>query len=163
MARCLEDVTSLRIDLSSARDRTVTHSELVPIMDGRRAEMRILGEVLGRVEEVADVKGTVPVLIGAGDYAGAVGAIRRARGLRRGEDGAGERGGFGEEKGEDREDRGDGGRAPLALGGLDALSKVDAQLSEYERLVVLDLSTDLVGTFLSWNGGGGVGVGVGAD
>ena len=55
------------------------------------------------------MKGTVPVLIGAGDYAGDMGAIRRARGLLQGEEGVGGRRGFGEEDKRDGDGE-DGGR-----------------------------------------------------
>ena len=170
VAECVAEVRSLRASLGNVKERTVTDVELIPIMDRKRQELRLLGAVLD--------EGSVAGLIAAGDYVGAVAAIRNARSLLRGdkkknnnnnkdkEDNAKESGE--DEKTMEEDDDGDdtnmtpteraekeAAEAALnfPLSRLAAMSKVDDQLNQYEELVVNDLANELVETFLSWENG----------
>ena len=177
VAGCVTDVRSLREAMGGIKERTVTDVELIPIMDRKRRELRILGALLDEVQDVVEVKGSVAGLIAAGDYVGAVAAIQSARRLLRGDrvgDGRSigegkrereERTGQDQDQDQDQEqeqfqanmsptEKAEAEAAAAALdfplGRLAALTKVDDQLDQYESLVVNDLITELVETFLTW-------------
>ena len=148
----VDEVRDLQTELSSLRERCVTNVELVPIMDDSRRDLRRISRVLEAVEDVVNCKASIASLMSAGDHLGAVETIRLARSLL---DVAPE-----EEESEDHsgsssheEMNGGSGHPPqhkLCLGKLKALSKVGEQLNEYEKLVVRNLTDELVDTFLSW-------------
>ena len=156
----VDEVRELRTELQSIRERCVTNVEVVPVMDDSRKDLRSISRVLEAVEDVINCKASIASLMGAGDHLGAVEAIRLARSLlaESPED-------------EDDEDTSDAGgeedksstashhhqhKHHLSLGKLRALSKVGEQLNEYEKLVVQNLTNELVETFLSWGTDGNI-------
>ena len=134
VSESVKEVKSLRSLLQSIKDRTVTDVELVPLMDKRRDDLKVLCEVLDEVIDIVEVKGSVPGLIAAGDYLAAVEAIHMARGLLKGskyyKKGGGEIMRSSQNSDCDTESK------RFALGKLTALNKVNDQLAEYENLVV---------------------------
>lgn len=157
----VEEVRALRTELASVRERCVTNVEAIPAMDDGRRDLRAVSRALEAAEDVANCKASVASLMGAGDHLGAVEAIRLARELLKGspED---------EEENDDDEEEDVEGSSRhstakrssshssqqrhnhLSLGKLKALSKVSEQLDQYEKLVVQNLTDELVETFLSW-------------
>ena len=149
----VEEVRDLQTELSSLRERCVTNVELVPIMDDSRRDLRRISRVLEAVEDVVNCKASIASLMSVGDHLGAVETIRLARSLL---DVAPEEGEESEDYAESsshEEVNGESGHPPqhkLCLGKLKALSKVGEQLNEYEKLVVRNLTDELIDTFLSW-------------
>ena len=60
VAECVTEVQSLRTALGNVKERTVTDVELIPIMDRKRRELRLLRAVLDEVQDVVEVKGAWP-------------------------------------------------------------------------------------------------------
>jgi len=174
VAESVEQVQSLRSYLRVIRERSIDSVELIPIMDRKRSDMMALENILEEIMDVVEVKGSVAGLIAAGDYLGAVEAIYMARTLLNGD-------GFVQDDGDiDRKDGEDGKNAQLqnadatvtdtttnaanttmgggpkryVLGKLVALSKVSDQLAQFENLVVMDLSNELVEILLTWDESG---------
>ena len=125
----VQEVQTLREQISSVRQRSITDIELIPAMDDHRTDMKALAKVLDEIRNIIEVKGSVAGLIAANDYIGAIEAIYHARQLLTCESNE---------------------KAQFMLGKLTALSKVDSQLTEYENLVVMDLTNELVQSFLMW-------------
>jgi len=144
VADSVEEVGCLRSELEKIRERRITDAEMIPIMDRRRNDIRDLGNILDEIGDVLEVKSSVAGLIAAGDYLGAVDAIQMARQLLNGEQFANEINHSSNENEPRTETR-------HVLRKLTALNKVNDQLSQYETLVVMDLSNKLVESFLSWN------------
>jgi len=136
----VDEVRELRTEIHSLQERCVTNVELVPIMDNTRADLRAISRVLEGIEDVVNCKASIASLMSAGDHLGAIEALRVARSLlaqtpeQESEDGSAK------EKSSQH----------LSLGKLRALSKVGDQLDEYEKLVVRNITDELVETFLSW-------------
>lgn len=166
----VDEVRELRNELQSIRERCVSNVEVVPVMDDSRRDLRTISAVLEAVEDVSNCKASIASLMGAGDYLGAVEAIRLARSLLADSSPGG---GFADDNDNNNDEEktaamGDGvetspplssssprrqqpqQRHQLSLGKLKALSKVGEQLNEYEKLVVQNLTNKLVDTFLSW-------------
>jgi vacuolar protein sorting-associated protein 54 len=148
----VDEVRSLRTDLQSLRERCVTNVELVPIMDDSRKDLRQISRVLEAAEDVVNCKASIASLMSAGDHLGAVEAIGLARSLLA----ATPDGGI-EDAAENDANAANGEndschlpQHKLCLGKLKALSKVGEQLNEYQKLVVRNLTDELVDTFLSW-------------
>jgi hypothetical protein len=148
----VDEVRSLRTDLQSLRERCVTNVELVPIMDDSRKDLRQISRVLEAAEDVVNCKASIASLMSVGDHLGAVEAIGLARSLLaatpdEANDDAGENdaNAANEENGSCHLPQ-----HKLCLGKLKALSKIGEQLNEYEKLVVRNLTDELVDTFLSW-------------
>lgn len=145
----VDEVRSLRTDMQSLRERCVTNVELIPIMDDSRHDLRAISRVLEAVEDVVNCKMSIASLMSAGDHLGAVEAIRLARTLLAASP---------DDEDENDNHTNENGIASthqpqqhrLCLGKLKALSKVGEQLNEYEKLVVRNLTDELVETFLSW-------------
>ncbi|KAL7490244.1 hypothetical protein ACHAW6_015999 [Cyclotella cf. meneghiniana] len=154
----VEEVRNLRTDLQSLRERCVTNVEFVPIMDDSRRDLRAILRVLEAAEDVVNCKASIASLISAGDHLGAVEAISLARSLLAappiGEDDVTDNEDFEKDDISTTNDEADPyGHPPqhkLCLGKLKALSKISEQLNEYEKLVVRNLTDELVDTFLSW-------------
>ena len=121
VADSVEESQALQSRLNIIRERAITDVEMVPILDKKRKDITVLGQVLDEIVDVIEVKGSIAGLIAAGDYLGAVEAIHMARQLLNGES-----------------VDGGGGRnvKRIVLGKLIALSKVNDQLVQYENLVV---------------------------
>ena len=154
----VNEVRDLRMEIQSIRERAITNVEIVPIMDDSRKDLRAISCVLEAVEDVVNCKASIASLMSAGDHLGAVEAIRLARSLLAGSAPS-------PDDGDDEQDDGDSAIEDtaassatslavqpqhLSLGKLKALSKVGEQLNEYEKLVVQNLTDELVETFLSW-------------
>eukprot|EP00804_Cyclotella_cryptica_P006867 CCRYP_010965-RA/>CCRYP_010965-RA protein AED:0.07 eAED:0.07 QI:0/0/0/1/1/1/4/0/1501 len=155
----VDEVRNLRTDLQSLRERCVTNVELVPIMDDSRRDLRAILRVLEAAEDVVNCKASIASLMSAGDHLGAVEAIRLARSLLAappiGEDDTTSNDDDLEKddvstSNDDVDANGHPPQHKLCLGKLKALSKVGEQLNEYEKLVVRNLTDELVDTFLSW-------------
>mmetsp|Transcript_3657 Transcript_3657/g.6916 ORF Transcript_3657/g.6916 Transcript_3657/m.6916 type:complete len:1398 (+) Transcript_3657:250-4443(+) len=136
IASSVEEVMALRNDLKQIREKSIADAEMIPIMDKRRKDTKFLKEVLDEVEYVVQVKSSIGEMIQNRDFLEAVERIHLARSLLNGTctvkvDG--------EQRGK------------YILRKITALSKMQDQLTQYENLVVVDLSNDLVDTFLSWN------------
>jgi len=153
----VDEVRELRTEIHSIRERCVTNVEIVPVMDDSRKDLRSISKVLEAVEDVVNCKASIASLMGAGDHLGAIEAITLARSLL--SDSPDQQDDDDEEDDDDAE--GDIKRSAsssshpqhqnhLSLGKLKALSKVGEQLNEYEKLVVQNLTDELVETFLSW-------------
>lgn len=142
----VDEVKELRIQIHSLQERCVTNIELVPIMDNTRADLRAISRVLEGIEDVVNCKASIASLMSAGDHLGAIEAIRVARTL------------LAQSPEQESEDCSSGvTRAQhLSLGKLRALSKVGDQLDEYEKLVVRNITDELVDTFLSWGTESGI-------
>lgn len=142
----VDEVKELRTEIHSLQERCVTNVELVPIMDNTRADLRAISRVLEGIEDVVNCKASIASLMSAGDHLGAIEALRVARSL----------------LAQTPEQESDDGSANekssqhLSLGKLRALSKVGDQLDEYEKLVVRNITDELVDTFLSWGTEGDV-------
>ncbi|KAL7497030.1 hypothetical protein ACHAWT_005179 [Skeletonema menzelii] len=131
----VDEVKELRTEIHSLQERCVTNVELVPIMDNTRADLRAISRVLEGIEDVVNCKASIASLMSAGDHLGAIEALRVARSLL---------------AQTPEQESGDGSSQHLSLGKLRALSKVGDQLDEYEKLVVRNITDELVDTFLSW-------------
>lgn len=138
VAESVREVESLRGELQIIKERSIADVELIPVMAKRRHDMNVLEQILDEITHIVEVKSGVSGLIAASDYLGAVEAINLARRLLNGDYSKDER-------------RGSSQR--YMLGKLTALNKINDQLSQYENLVVMDLSNELVQIFLSWDGG----------
>ncbi len=144
VADSVNEVTSLRAELDTIRDRSINDAEMIPIMDRRRNDIRDLVEVLDEIGDVLEVKSSVAGLIAAGDYLGAVDAIHMARRLLNGEKvvaGSGDRGNSSKEEAKEGASsnvagQGQGQESRHVLKKLTALNKVNDQLTQYENLVV---------------------------
>ena len=143
----VDEVKSLRTEIHSLQERCVTNVELVPIMDNTRADLRAISRVLEGIEDVVNCKASIASLMSAGDHLGAIEALRVARELLT--------------QSPEQESTEDGSSNKemsqhLSLGKLRALSKVGEQLDEYEKLVVRNITDELVDTFLSWGPESGI-------
>ncbi len=143
----VDEVKSLRTEIHSLQERCVTNVELVPIMDNTRADLRAISRVLEGIEDVVNCKASIASLMSAGDHLGAIEALRVARELLT--------------QSPEQESTEDGSSNKemsqhLSLGKLRALSKVGEQLDEYEKLVVRNITDELVDTFLSWGSESGI-------
>lgn len=168
----VDEVRELRDELHSIRDRCVSNVEIVPVMDDTRKDLRRISLVLEAVEDVVNCKASIASLMSVGDHLGAVEAIRLARSLLAGnlpesesnnnmtdaEDGAGSNDSDGGESSTTSSSQQHRKAQPrqFSLGKLKALSKVGEQLNEYEKLVVQNLTNELVESFLSWGIDGNV-------
>ena len=154
------DVQTLRDQLDDIQDKSVTEVELIPVMDRRRKDIHVLGEVLDEIMDVVDVKGSVAGLIANGDFLGAVEAIHMARSLLNGNENDSTCNGDYDDTTNGHVEKSDdvtasisssnGGRVDVnvgrddigkkkkryALGKVVALNKVNDQLAQYENLVV---------------------------
>jgi vacuolar protein sorting-associated protein 54 len=142
------EVKELRSQLDTIRQRNITQAEMIPVMDRRRKDIRVLGLVLDEITNVIDVKSSVAGLISNGDYVGAVEAIHNARSLLNGEYVGNDGGGDGgenmpplskdkkEEDGSKNSMLEGSGSTRYSLGKAVALNKVNDQLAQYETLVV---------------------------
>ena len=142
------EVKELRSQLDTIRQRNITQAEMIPVMDRRRKDIRVLGLVLDEITNVIDVKSSVAGLISNGDYVGAVEAIHNARSLLNGEYVGNDGGGDGgdnmpplskdkkEEDGSNNSMLEGSGSTRYSLGKAVALNKVNDQLAQYETLVV---------------------------
>lgn len=155
----VDEVRELRAELHSIRERCVTKVEVVPVMDDQRKDLRKISRVLEAVENVVNCKASIASLIGTGDHLGAVEAIRLARDLlaesppNHGVDYQEDDNNEGDNEGSSTQQQQNGQQHQhhhLSLGKLKSLSKVSEQLNEYEKLVVQNLTDELVETFLSW-------------
>jgi len=162
----VDEVKVLRNEMQSLRERCVTNVEIVPIMDDTRRDLRAISSLLEGVEDIVHCKNSISDLISAGDHLGAVEAIRLARSLLSGTSGDRlvtqpfdrERGSSipnGFEHSNDECYNANTSLNPhlqerFCLSKLRAFSKVGEQLEEYEKLVVRNLTDELVETFLSW-------------
>ena len=131
----VDEVKELRTEIHSLQERCVTNVELVPIMDNTRADLRAISRVLQGIEDVVNCKASIASLMSAGDHLGAIEALRVARALL---------------AQTPEQESGDDSTQHLSLGKLKALSKVGEQLDEYEKLVIRNITDELVDTFLSW-------------
>jgi len=131
----VDEVKELRTEIHSLQERCVTNVELVPIMDNTRADLRAISRVMEGIEDVVNCKASIASLMSVGDHLGAIEALRVARSLL---------------AQTPEQESGDGSSQHLSLGKLRALSKVGEQLDEYEKLVVRNITDELVDTFLSW-------------
>ena len=165
----VDEVRELRDELHSIRERCVTNVEIVPIMDDTRKDLRSISLVLEAVEDVVNCKASVASLMSVGDHLGAVEAIRLARSLLAGnlpeaepsmsddthdDEVARSSSDMGEPSTSSRHHQPQ--RRLFSLGQLKALSKVGEQLNEYEKLVVQNLTNELVESFLSWGTDGNI-------
>jgi hypothetical protein len=125
VADSVEESQALQARLTVIRERAITDVEMVPILDKKRTDITVLGQVLDEIDDIIEVKGSIAGLIAAGDYLGAVEAIHMARQLLNGES-------------VDKVGNKHGKR--IVLGKLTALSKVNDQLAKYENLVVSTLA-----------------------
>jgi hypothetical protein len=143
----VDEVKSLRTEIHSLQERCVTNVELVPIMDNTRADLRAISRVLEGIEDVVNCKASIASLMSAGDHLGAIEALRVARELL-----------TQSPEQESTEDSSSNKEMSqhLSLGKLRALSKVGEQLDEYEKLVVRNITDELVDTFLSWGSESGI-------
>jgi Protein of unknown function N-terminal domain (DUF2450). len=124
IASSVEEVMALRNDLQKIRERSIADAEMIPIMDKRRKDTKLLKEVLDQVEYVVQVKSSIGEMIQSRNYLEAVERIHLARSLLNG----------------DSEDKVNGkGRRKYALRKITALSKMQDQLTQYENLVVSTL------------------------
>ncbi len=133
VADLVDEVKTLRESLDVIKQRSVTEVELIPILDRRRRDIRVLGRVLDEIGHVLDVKSSVVGLIGSGDYLGAVEAIHKARSLLNGD--------VVMEVSDDDDGIGYGANQRFCLGKIVALNKVSDQLAQYENLVVSNACT----------------------
>lgn len=139
VADLVDEVKALRESLDVIKQRSVTEVELIPILDRRRRDIRVLGRVLDEIGHVLDVKSSVVGLIGSGDYLGAVEAIHKARSLLNGDEVM--------EVGDDDDAMGYDSNQRFCLGKIVALNKVSDQLAQYENLVVSnDYTSGSLGT-----------------
>ncbi len=122
VADLVEEVTSLRGQLEQIRERSITEVELIPVMDRRRKDIKVLGQVLDEIMDVVEVKGSVAGLIASGDFLGAVEAIHSAKNLLNGS--------------RSTKDDSSTPSGRYMLGKVVALNKVNDQLDQYENLVV---------------------------
>ncbi len=158
VADLVVDVQTLRSQLDTIREKSITEVELIPVMDRRRKDIKVLGEVLDEIMDVVEVKGSVAGLIAEGDFLGAIEAIHMARSLLNGsthddgDDGAEDTipkdnensksvGNTsekinGDNNGQGNNDKDGRKRKRYALGKVVALNKVNDQLAQYENLVV---------------------------
>ena len=135
VAESVQEVQSLRSQLDQIRERSITDAEMIPIMDRRRNDSKLLGEVLDEILDVVEVKSSVGGLIASGDYLGAVDAIHMARRLLNGEsisrDSEYSNGGELSEHGNQILNK-----ERHVLRKITAFNKINDQLSQYEDLVV---------------------------
>jgi vacuolar protein sorting-associated protein 54 len=121
IASSVEEVMALRNDLQKIRERSIADAEMIPIMDKRRKDTKLLKELLDEVEYVVQVKSSIGEMIQNRNYLEAVERIHLARSLLNGDCVAtvdGKR------------------RGKYALRKITALSKMHDQLAQYENLVV---------------------------
>ena len=142
----VDEVKELRTEIHSLQERCVTNVELVPIMDNTRADLRAISRVLEGIEDVVNCKASIASLMSAGDHLGAIEALRVARSLLAQTP----------EQESDDDSASEKSSQHLSLGKLRALSKVGDQLDEYEKLVVRNITDELVDTFLSWGTDGDI-------
>jgi hypothetical protein len=135
VAESVDEAKSLRSQLDQIRESSITDAELIPIMDRRRNDTKLLGEVLDEIVEVVEVKSSVGGLIASGDYLGAVDAIQMARRLLTGDsnsldDNRSNSVNMDEDKDQERH------KERHILRKIQALNKINEQLTQYENLVV---------------------------
>ena len=123
IADLVEEVTSLRGQMDQIRERSITEVELIPVMDRRRKDIKVLGQILDEIMDVIEVKSSVAGLIASGDFLGAVEAIHNAKNLLNG-------------NGSSNDGSNPSTRSRYMLGKVVALNKVNDQLDQYENLVV---------------------------
>jgi vacuolar protein sorting-associated protein 54 len=159
VADSVQEVIALRQELDLIRDKSVVSTELVPIMDRQRNDAHVLSHILEEILKVVEVKSSVGGLIAKGDYLSAVHAIQLGRKLLNGKyivphclyysrhhfysfshlHFSGE--------------CGVNSKTTFPLNKLIAFNKINDQLAQYENIVVMDLSNDLVEIFCVWDTG----------
>ncbi len=126
VAESVQEVQSLRSQLDAIRERSITDAEMIPLMDRRRYDTKLLGQILDEIVNVVEVKSSVGGLIASGNYLEAVEAIHMARRLLNG----------GSISDDNSESKDAGQKQRHVLRKITALNKINDQLTQYEDLVV---------------------------